>query len=211
MKVRLFNSKNLALALCLGTMFCAWGNSATIWAKAHLAQYLIADAWQQTLATQKSIAPWPWADTWPVARLKNKHLEKDLFVLAGTNGTSLAFGPGHMDGTTSPNQPGTSVIAGHKDTHFTFLENVAVGERFYLQGKDGNWKSYEATSTEIVDSDSSDLLLDNSHNELLLITCYPFNSSVTRGPLRYVVRARPLDYNHIKKSHIRNSQAALHF
>ncbi|GGI84258.1 class GN sortase [Shewanella gelidii] len=38
-------------------------------AKAHFAQFLIAQAWQQTLEDQQPHKPWPWADTHPVAQL----------------------------------------------------------------------------------------------------------------------------------------------
>ena len=196
---KLLHPRSLAMLLCLGTMFGAWGNTVTIWAKAHLAQHLIKDAWQQTLEIQEKIPPWPWADTWPVARLKNKYLKEDLFVLSGANGTSLAFGPGHMDGTAKPNTAGTSVLAGHKDTHFEFLKDIKLGDRFYLQSKDGHWKAYETITTDIVDSSQNELLLDAQADELVLVTCYPFDSSVVRGPLRYVVRAKPMDFSEFEQ------------
>src|SRR5688500_11563212 len=45
-------------------------NGAYIHAKAWLAQRLIASAWARTLEGEREVKPWPWADTWPVARLK---------------------------------------------------------------------------------------------------------------------------------------------
>ena len=74
-------------------------DAAYLMAKATLAQYLIANAWQQTTESSAhqnnlNIKPWPWADTHPVARLRISALGLDTWVLNGASGTSLAFGPG---------------------------------------------------------------------------------------------------------------------
>ena len=45
------------------------GSGAWIYVKAQLAQVLLQRAWAGTLAGQRDVKPWPWADTWPVARL----------------------------------------------------------------------------------------------------------------------------------------------
>src|SRR5256884_6616698 len=57
----------ITLLVALG----AWqlGRGAWIQAKAWLAQSLIAHAWARTLSGERQAKPWPWADTWPVARL----------------------------------------------------------------------------------------------------------------------------------------------
>ena len=46
------------------------GQGAYIPAKAWLAQELMQRAWQRADFDNDRQAPWPWADTWPVARLK---------------------------------------------------------------------------------------------------------------------------------------------
>ena len=45
---------------------------AWIPAKARIAQVLLELAWQQSLISggEKTVKPWSWADTWPVARLE---------------------------------------------------------------------------------------------------------------------------------------------
>jgi hypothetical protein len=55
-----------ALLLVLGV----WqlGEGLYIQAKAQLAQILVRSAWERTLAGERQVKPWPWADTWPVAR-----------------------------------------------------------------------------------------------------------------------------------------------
>ena len=75
----LFGLALLLLALGLWQL----GGAAVIHGKAWLAQRLLERAWAVTLAGGGPVKPWPWADTWPVARLKVPALDVDLFVLAG--------------------------------------------------------------------------------------------------------------------------------
>lgn len=190
--VKCFHHRKRALLVTtalLGFSLCAWSNALYIHAKAQLAQYLIADAWQQTLDTGGTHNPWSWADTWPLARLQHQPTHTDLFVLAGASGTSLAFGPGHLDGTAQPGQQGTSVIGGHRDTHFAFLEHVRVGEELRIQNEEGKWLHYKITELTVKDSRIDTLYTRPGESELLLITCYPFRAVVPGGSMRYVVKA----------------------
>lgn len=168
-----------------------WGNSAWIMAKAMLAQYLIADAWQQTLKQGEPALPWSWADTWPVARLEFPALGLTQYVLSGSHGSSLAFGPGHMDGTALPHETGTMVINGHRDTHFSILAALAIGDRLNIQGADGQWRQYTVSNIHIVDTTTTQWLIQQNARELHLMTCYPFNSINPNPTLRYVIVALP--------------------
>ena len=163
-----------------------------IYAKAHLAKFLIANAWQSTLEDQRWHKPWSWADTWPVASLYVPKTRHTLYVLDGAQGASLAFGPGLVHGSATPNQEGTHVIGGHRDTHFEFLKTLAVGDMFLLQDKRGHWRYYRLRETRIVDSREGPWHFDPEASELHLITCYPFDSPVPGGPLRFVAIATPL-------------------
>ena len=166
-----------------------WGNAAYIALKAELAQHLVSRAWAQTLATGDHHYPWPWADSWPVARLST-HSGEDLLILAGAHGTSLAFGPGHLDGSDQPGQ-GHAVIGGHRDTHFQFLRHAAVGERLKLQQKDGLWRIYRIIERRVVNIHETPLEFLAGEDRLELITCYPFDALVPGGPLRLSVVAIP--------------------
>lgn len=190
--VKYFRHRKRALFVStalLGFNLCAWSNALYIHAKAQLAQYLIADAWQQTLEKGGTHYPWSWADTWPLARLQHQPSQTDLFVLAGASGTSLAFGPGHLDGSAQPGHQGTSVIGGHRDTHFAFLEHARIGEELRVQNKQGTWLRYKITELAVKDSSKDALYASPGESELLLITCYPFRAVVPGGPMRYVVKA----------------------
>ena len=93
---RLTLAAALVLALA-GAIFL--GQGGVHLRKAQLAQLLIERAWQRALAGEPAPKPWPWADTWPVARLDAPAQGVSLFVLAGSSGRTLAFGPGHEQGT----------------------------------------------------------------------------------------------------------------
>lgn len=180
----------VACLLCLG--FWQLGQGAYIPAKAWLAQELMQRAWRQAEAGIEQPAPWPWADTWPVARLSAKSGEVDLIVLSGGSGRTLAFGPGHLSASSLPGERGNAVIAGHRDTHFAFLRDVEIGESLLIETVSGVKHLYKVIGIDIVDSRRGSLLLDTERAMLSLVTCYPFEARDAGGPLRYVVTAKML-------------------
>ena len=175
------------LLLCLGLW--QFGQGAWIHAKAWLAQALIERAWSRTLAGEAMAKPWPWADTWPVARLRAPRLGVARDVLAGANGRSIAFGPGHLFGTPLPGQAGNSVVAAHRDTHFRFLRQLAAGDEFVVQMADGRRRRYRVAQSAVVDKRDLDPVRQGDGTRLTLVTCYPFDALRAGGPLRYVVTA----------------------
>lgn len=174
--------------LCLG--FWQLGQGAYIPAKAWLAQELMQRAWQRSQEGDAAVAPWPWADTWPVARLSAKGGDVDLIVLEGESGRTLAFGPGHLGASALPGQNGNSIIAGHRDTHFRFLQYMERGDSIVVETADENIYLYEVTDIDVVDSRRGSILLDTESPMLSLVTCYPFQAVEAGGPLRFVVTAK---------------------
>ncbi len=182
----------IAVAALLALGFWNLGQGAYIPAKAWLAQELMQRAWLRVTAGEDRAAPWPWADTWPVARLRAENRDVDLIVLAGGSGRTLAFGPGHLSASAMPGEAGNSVIAGHRDTHFAFLRDVQPGEMFGVETMRGEHHLYEVVSAAVVDARRGSLILDTDLAVLTLVTCYPFDAVEAGGPLRYVVTARRL-------------------
>ena len=180
----------VACLLCLG--FWNLGQGAYIPAKAWLAQDLMQRAWMRGEEGATQPVPWPWADTWPVARLSAKSGEVELIVLSGGSGRTLAFGPGHLSASSLPGQRGNSVIAGHRDTHFNFLRDVEIGESIVIETIAGRKHLYKVTGIDVVDARRGSLLLDTEEAMLSLVTCYPFGEAEAGGPMRYVVTARML-------------------
>ena len=165
------------------------GEAAYIHAKAWLAQRLVEGAWERTLAGERAVKPWPWADSWPVARLEMPALGRRLIVLSGGSGRTLAFGPGHVDGSPLPGEAGNSIIGGHRDTHFRVLERLRPGDIIRIQVRKGVTHGFRVTAAEVVDSRRARLDPTGERRRLILVTCYPFDAVVPGGPLRYLVFA----------------------
>ena len=159
--------------------------------KAELAQYLIQSAWSVSNNTGYQVKPWNWMDSHPVMQLSSAKHNQDLIVLSGDTGNVLAFGPGHNIGTNYPGRDGTTLISGHRDTHFSFLKDVNIGDEFKLDSMlDNNDYTYEVSNIKIINADQQDIAINDNQSELKLVTCYPFNSPIAGGSLRYVVTAK---------------------
>ncbi len=143
--------RRLTLAVVLGLGLWQIGEGLWIPAKAWLAQQLIAQAWDEAMATRRPVPPWPWADTTPVARLVVPALGVDQIVLAHATGRTLAFGPAHLDGSSAPGAAGLSVVSGHRDTNFRFLADVVPGTALRIQRADGTWVDYVIREIQVVD------------------------------------------------------------
>lgn len=180
------------LVLAALLLLAGWQLAGAGWihCKALLAQHLLASAWLESAATGVAQKPWPWADTWPVARLRVPGLQVEQYVLAGTSGQALAFGPGMHEAFTG-DAGNWTVLAGHRDTHFAFLRALQPGMPLSLEMAGGELRQYRVQSMRVVDSRLENLdppLVASPH--LLLVTCYPFTTVEANGPLRYVVVAR---------------------
>lgn len=158
-----------------------------IHAKAMVAQFLLKRAFAESIASGAPVKPWSWADTWPVAKLDAPRLDASAIVLSGGSGEALAFGPGHLDNTPMPGEAGASVISAHRDTHFTFLRDLRVGDEVSVTRSDGAIFWFRAVSTDVVHWDASGIDPHMDGHWLILATCWPFEA-LTPGDLRYLVR-----------------------
>jgi len=165
------------------------GEGLYIESKAIVAQLLLERAWQNVKAGDRQSKAWPWADTWPIARLTVPRLQIDLIVLAGDSGRTLAFGPGHNFSSAKPGSPGNSLISAHRDTHFNFLQHLQPGEPIFIETAQSASTRFTVTSTRVVDMDRARFINDPSSAYLHLVTCYPFDSIVPGGSERYIVSA----------------------
>jgi sortase A len=178
----------IACLLCLSLLPAA--HAGYLLAKANLAQWLIARVWQEQTPATSPARPWPWADTGPVARLQINRLAYDAWVLNGASGRTLAFGPGLAQGSALPGTRGVTIIGGHRDSHFTVLKDLVMGDQLRLQSADKQWRGYTIDRISVADSRYDAISLESDHDRLVLVTCYPFDALQAGGPLRYVVEAR---------------------
>lgn len=187
-RVRKWAWRGLLLSLALFG-FAQIGSGFYIQAKAALAQELLERAWGETLEDGTPHKAWSWADTWPVARLTFPRYGVDLVVLEGVSGEALAFAPGRMTAFARLGEPGTAIIAAHRDTHFRFLEEVETGDEFWIETSDGSRHRYAVVDVAVLDSRVTTISDDPAGSSLVLLTCYPFDVLAVGGPLRYLVFA----------------------
>jgi sortase A len=179
------------LVLALGGLIL-FGQGAYIHAKARLAQVLLERAFNETIATGHPTKPWSWGDTWPVAHVEVKRIHASAIVLAGSSGQALAFGFGNLERTPDAGERGVAVYSAHRDTHFAFLKDVAIGDVIDIVRSDGRKFRYRADATSRVRFDASGIDPLTGGYELVLSTCWPFDA-LTSGPDRYLLHATMIE------------------
>jgi sortase A len=122
-----------------------------------------------------------------VATLNIPRVHLSAVVLHGSDARTLRRGPGHLEQTPLPGEPGNIVIAGHRDTFFRPLRWIQVGDSIVLESPRGRFE-YRVASLQVVKSDDLSVLEPSVEDVLTLITCYPFNL-VGSAPDRFVARA----------------------
>lgn len=199
----------------LTVALCYLGSFGWIHAKAVLAQYLIDDAWQQTQQSGNPVRPWPWADSWPIARLTLIHQRHPLgswSLLSNSSGHALAFGPGWLPGSARPGEHGTTLIAAHRDTQFAALQQLQPGDEIVIETQKGEKIIYQISGHRIVDSRSEPLLtVDDNSRRLTLITCYPFDAIQAGGPMRYLVDAQAQPSPQLTAELLRTDNSGIRF
>ncbi len=169
--------------------------AGTFLAKAWLANQLIDRAWQDTLDGAEKVRPWPWADTWPVGELIAPRLGIRQIILLGDSARVLAFGPGLTEGLSQLGETGLSVVSGHRDTSFQFLQHLQLDDEIMIRSSTGMYR-YRVEGIEIVDQRYAHInpQIDSGTQEklLMLVTCFPFDALRAGGDLRYVVLAKAI-------------------
>ena len=155
--------------------------------KGYLAQVLLDNAWNKTVKTQSPQLAWPWAKTYPVGKLYFPKLDESFTILDGTTTEALAFGPGHVEGTSYPGENGNICIAGHRDSFFNNIKDLSFGDIIRIDYVDSQ-QLFQVDSTIVVEPEELRWLEATGSTQLTLITCYPFYY-VGEAPQRYIVRA----------------------
>lgn len=199
MDTRLFSSQHVhpkgiylkKISITLACLICLLGiillsKGSYILLKAELAQVLMSSTWDKTQQSGSVHKPWPWADTKVLGKLR--FLQHTQYVLEGESGRNLAFGPALMSMSAPLNETGNSVIVGHRDTHFTDIQDLKIGDLITLESVKGK-TVYTVSEFAVINSTDTRVLANIDEAVLTLITCYPFNSVNANPTLRYVVRA----------------------
>lgn len=182
-----------------------WFGAGLIAFKAWLAPILIEHAWKQDthvdIRVNTSLAsaptkPWPWADTYPHAKLtwlRSDGLDMKSqgyrYVLKGTDMAALAFGPVQLE------TEGADVLFGHRETHFNMLKDIQKGDHLTLEGRSGHVQTYKVKDIWIAHMDEMYVpAAGGAVKSLMLVTCYPFDAITIPGnepEERYIVLAKP--------------------
>jgi len=183
--------------LITGSLLCLHASWLPV--KALLSQQLISYSWHQTIERQQKIKPWPWADTYPIAELSFQRLNKSIVVLNGGDPTTLAFSAGAIAPFNQASSTQPFVVAGHRDSHFSFLDEVFMKDIISLADKHGRSQLYQVEAIDIVDASTGELPILADDSSLVLITCYPFTNIRNAGNFsdndnneRYVITAKLL-------------------
>ena len=158
--------------------------------KARVAQVLLQYAWHKTIKTGEYQRPWKSFDGKPILRLTIPRHEVDQIVLAGPpSGQVLAFGPALNLESKLPGTGGIVLLSSHRDSHGIYIRQLQKGDVIRLQDRFQQWYSYTVEDFNILNVNTDSISTVDDEEVLLIITCYPFDTLISKTPLRYVVSA----------------------
>jgi sortase A len=114
-------------------------------------------------------------------------LNKTLPIYQGTENSQLEKGVGHFEGSVLPGQTDNSVLAGHRDSVFSKLGKLKLGDLLVVNTAAGNF-TYKVSRFRIVGEDDRTVIVPTKTAVLTLSTCYPF-FYIGNAPKRYIVSA----------------------
>ena len=123
----------------------------------------------------------------PLGVLRIRRLRIEAPILAGTDDWTLNRSVGHIEGTALPGDAGNSGIAGHRDSFFRALKDVATGDVIEVVTT-ARTVTYRVERTWIVVPDDVWVLDPTPSPAITLVTCYPFYF-IGSAPQRFIVRA----------------------
>jgi sortase A len=126
-----------------------------------------------------------------IAALSIPRIRLSAVVLHGSDTQTLRRGPGHLENTALPGEPGNVVIAGHRDSFFRPLRSIAAGDDIFLDTSLGRFH-YRVSWLRVVSAQDMSVVKPTHASVLTLITCYPF-SLIGHAPDRFIVRAERVD------------------
>jgi len=123
----------------------------------------------------------------PIAVLRIPKIRLEVAVLPGTDDRTLDRGVGHIEDTAQPGTDGNLGIAGHRDSFFRGLKDIAPGDAIELDTIQGT-DTYRVERAWVVSPQEVSVLDPTPTRAITLVTCYPFYF-VGSAPERFIVRA----------------------
>jgi sortase A len=126
-----------------------------------------------------------------LAVVKIPRLELAVLVRAGVGEDVLSRGAGWIPDTALPGAQGNSGIAAHRDTFFSDLRHIRLGDEIVVESG-GVERRYRVSDLLVVSPGDLHILDPTPNRALTLVTCYPFNY-LGAAPERFIVRAVNLE------------------
>ena len=111
----------------------------------------------------------------PFAVIRIDEIDVDDVVFAGVDRQTLKSGPGHMEGTPLPGQPGNAVLSGHRTTYgrpFFDFDLLEVGDEIEMETAIGV-HTYAIREIQVVQPTDVWVTNDRPGGWLTLTTCEP--------------------------------------
>ena len=165
--------------------------------KANSGSYVLPELVFQKKMTTKTTSP---AVPEPVKRgdllgtITIPSLHSVIPIYEGTEDSELKHGVGHFIGSVLPGVKDNSVLAGHRDSVFSQLGRLKLGELLIVRTVDGRF-IYKISRFRIVDGNDRTVIVPTKTAVLTLSTCYPFRF-FGNAPQRYIVSANLVKTTH---------------
>lgn len=192
-KVKLWWDK-LSLITVLSVAFMVFGIGFIFWSTFNIwsqSNYTVKATPSHYLAPtsspDKPLYPVYPVDGDSIGSLTIPALNQKLPLIQGTGVNELKKGVGHFIQSVLPGEKDNCVLSGHRDTVFSKMGNLKVGDQLIIQTSAGIF-TYKVSGTRIVDKDDKTVIVPTKHAVLTLTTCYPFNF-IGNAPDRYIVSA----------------------
>lgn len=114
-------------------------------------------------------------------------LKQTFPIIQGTGTDELEKGVGHFAQTVLPGEDDNCVLSGHRDTVFTKLGELKIGDQLIVKTSAGIF-TYKIKNSRIVDKDDRTVIVPTDHAVLTLTTCYPFRF-IGNAQRRYILTA----------------------
>lgn len=115
-------------------------------------------------------------------------LQEKLPIIEGTDDAELKRGVGHYIRSVLPGMSDNSVLAGHRDSVFSELGKLTIGDPVIVRTSAGQF-TYMVTRFRIVMANDRTVIVPTTSAVLTLSTCYPFRY-FGNAPKRFIVTAK---------------------
>lgn len=122
-----------------------------------------------------------------IGKITIPDLKQTLPIYQGTENAQLKMGIGHYEKSVLPGVADNSVLSGHRDSVFSQLGKLKVGQFVTVETVAGTF-TYKISGFRIVGANDRTVIVPTKTAVLTLTTCYPFHY-IGNAPKRFIVSA----------------------